>query len=159
MKIFWQMLEAKNLLQYFIINWFLQPAIGYWPFLLDTLIVIHSFPCWNSKHKILWNKFLGTIFMRKLNFWVPLREPKWHIPVCPSIHLPPSPRAFPPKPPGVKTQRNSTILSHDINFLSRRRFHYTMIVIHMDAAIHTPIFSFTTSKVLRYAAFVRHILK
>ena len=28
------MLEAKNLLQYFIINWLLQPVIGYWPFLL-----------------------------------------------------------------------------------------------------------------------------
>ena len=28
--------------------------------------------------------------MRKLNFWVRLREPKWHTPgVCPSIHLPP----------------------------------------------------------------------
>ena len=29
--------------------------------------------------------------MRKLNFWVPLRELKWHTPVCPSIHLPPPP--------------------------------------------------------------------
>ena len=29
--------------------------------------------------------------MRKLNFWMPLREPKWHTPICPSIHLPPPP--------------------------------------------------------------------
>ena len=29
--------------------------------------------------------------MRKLNFWVPIQEPKWHTPVCPSIHLPPPP--------------------------------------------------------------------
>ena len=27
-RVFWQMLETKNLLQYLIINWFLQPAIG-----------------------------------------------------------------------------------------------------------------------------------
>ena len=27
--------------------------------------------------------------MQKLNFWVPLQEPKWHNSVCPSIHLPP----------------------------------------------------------------------
>ena len=30
--------------------------------------------------------------MRKLNFWVPIQEPKWHTPVRPSIHLPPPPR-------------------------------------------------------------------
>ena len=29
--------------------------------------------------------------MRKLNFWVPIYEPKWHTPVPPSIHLPPPP--------------------------------------------------------------------
>ena len=29
--------------------------------------------------------------MRKLNFWVPLREKKWHTPICPSIHSPPRP--------------------------------------------------------------------
>ena len=29
--------------------------------------------------------------MRKLNFWVPLRKPKWHTPVSPLIHLPPPP--------------------------------------------------------------------
>ena len=27
--------------------------------------------------------------MQKLYFWVPLREPKWHTPACPSIRLPP----------------------------------------------------------------------
>ena len=27
MKLMWQMLETKNLLEYFIINWFLQPAV------------------------------------------------------------------------------------------------------------------------------------
>ena len=26
--------------------------------------------------------------MGKLNFWVPIQEPKWHTPVRPSIHLP-----------------------------------------------------------------------
>ena len=30
--------------------------------------------------------------MQKLNFWVPLREPKWHTPICPSIHFPPPSR-------------------------------------------------------------------
>ena len=38
------MLEAKNLLQYFIINLFLQPVIGYWPFLFYKLVVMDSFP-------------------------------------------------------------------------------------------------------------------
>ena len=32
--------------------------------------------------------------MRKLNFWVPLQEPKWHTPVRPSIHLPPPPPRY-----------------------------------------------------------------
>ena len=34
--------------------------------------------------------------MWQLNFWVPLQEPKWHTPVCPSIHLspPPPPRCY-----------------------------------------------------------------
>ena len=56
----------------------------------------HSFPSWNSKHASIFlsNKFLGRIFMRQLNFSVPLREPKWHTPVCLLIHLPP-----PPPPP------------------------------------------------------------
>ena len=103
MKIFWQMLEATNLLQYFIINWFLQPAIGYWPFLLDIL-VMHSFPCWNSKHKIFLNKFLGRIFMWKLNFWVPLQEPKRHTPVCPLIHLPPPPPRAPAVPEYIQKE-------------------------------------------------------
>ena len=30
--------------------------------------------------------------MQKLNFWVPLQEPKWHTPVRPLIHLNPPPR-------------------------------------------------------------------
>ena len=34
---------------------------------------------------------LGRIFMRKLNFWVPIQEPKWHAPINSSIHLPLSP--------------------------------------------------------------------
>ena len=29
MKLMWQMLETKNLLKYFIINLFLQPAVAY----------------------------------------------------------------------------------------------------------------------------------
>ena len=29
--------------------------------------------------------------MLKLNFWVPVQGPKWHTPICPSIHLPPPP--------------------------------------------------------------------
>ena len=34
--------------------------------------------------------------MRKLNFWVPLQEPKWHSPIRPSIRLrpPPPPRTI-----------------------------------------------------------------
>ena len=39
--------------------------------------------------------------MRKLNLWVPLREPKWHTSVCPSIHLPP-----PPPPPQAGSGQN-----------------------------------------------------
>ena len=37
-------LETKCLLWYFIFNWFLQPAIGYWPFLLDILVRVMIYP-------------------------------------------------------------------------------------------------------------------
>ena len=33
-----QLLETKNFLWYFIINWFLKPVIGCWPFFLDILV-------------------------------------------------------------------------------------------------------------------------
>ena len=51
-----QMLETKNFLEYFIINWFLQPAVGCSLFLLDTLVrvMIHLLESTLSSH--LWKR-------------------------------------------------------------------------------------------------------
>ena len=48
-------------------------------------------------------------------------------------------------------RHDKNILSRDMNILQRRRLHFTMIVIHIDAAIQAICFTFTTYEVLQHA--------
>ena len=49
--------------------------------------------------------------MRKLNFWIPIQERKWHTPVCPSIHL------APPPPETVSQAQSSTKIEKSYELL------------------------------------------
>ena len=79
------------------------------------LVVLSSFPVFLAE--------MASLKSCKINFWVPIQEPKWHNPVRPSIHLHP-----PPPPPRVSVlHKNVSQILAIIDFFKQRNYRKNLV--------------------------------
>ena len=69
--------------------------------------------------------------MRKLKFWLPLQEPKWHSLIRPSVHLTPS-----PPPRGFVTSHFPLIDLLDNTITNNDDLRRVLLVVQVEAEIY-----------------------